>query len=121
MTKDYSADPGSENRWQRVKRIFNEALEHDPVRREDYLTRACGGDDSLRGEVEALLAQEGAAAFMRAPAMEVAAQVMAAGRDKAGGKPMIGRSVGSYQIIEKIGQGGWGSSIGRWIRASIEM
>ena len=46
----------SVDRWQRVKEIYNSALDLEPGRREAYLREACAGDQSLRQEVEALLA-----------------------------------------------------------------
>ena len=42
-------------RWQQVTEIFHAALASDPARREAFLADACGGDATLRGEVEALV------------------------------------------------------------------
>ncbi len=99
----------SEDRWQQAKRIYNSALGCEPDRREGYLTEACGGDVELRKEVEALLAYQGEAeGFMKAPAIDVAAQVMAKAQGKAGVVSLVGRSVAHYGIVEKIGEGGMG-------------
>ena len=96
-------------RWERVKRIYSSALECGPDEQESFLNEACGGDDSLRKEVETLLAQQRKAdGFMQAPAMEVAAHVMAKDQGKAIAESLAGQSVAHYSIIEKIGEGGMG-------------
>src|SRR6266849_2724001 len=43
-------------RWQKVKEVLHGALELTPAQRPAFLDRACAGDDSLRQEVESLLA-----------------------------------------------------------------
>ena len=45
--------------WTKVKSIFQDAVELPPAERGAFLERACGGDSSLRAEVEKLLAQTG--------------------------------------------------------------
>jgi serine/threonine-protein kinase len=97
------------DRWQRVKEIYNSALDLEPGRREAYLAKACGGDESMRQEVEALLANlPEAERFMKDPAMEVAARGLA--RDRAGepSPDYVGRSLLQYRLVEKIGEGGMG-------------
>lgn len=42
-------------RWERIKKIFGEARTLEPARRKDYLIEACGSDDSLLRETEALI------------------------------------------------------------------
>ena len=44
------------DKWQRAKELFGSALDHDPAQRSAFLSQACGGDEALRQEVEALLA-----------------------------------------------------------------
>jgi serine/threonine protein kinase len=61
-------------------------------------------DPELRQEVESLLAQEKGAGFFESPALEVAAQRFAAEP----GQPLIGRRIGSYQILSLLGAGGMG-------------
>ena len=96
-------------RWERVKQIYNSALECEPDKQEAFLNEACGGDDSLRREVEVLLAQQGKlSGFMKTPAMEVAAQVLAKGSGEEEIESLVGRSVAHYGIVEKIGEGGMG-------------
>ncbi len=44
-------------RYQELKRVFLEALELTGRDREDFLERACGGDEELQRFVEELLAE----------------------------------------------------------------
>ena len=46
------------NRWQKIERIFNEALSLSPEERNEFLARACGEDAALREELEALFAED---------------------------------------------------------------
>ena len=56
-------------RWQRIENIFHKALDADEDRRARVLEESCAGDESLRREVESLLAQhENAGEFMERPA-----------------------------------------------------
>src|SRR5450830_1719674 len=48
-------------RWQRIGAIFDEMVEAPVDARAALLDRLCGDDAKLRGEVEALLAADGAA------------------------------------------------------------
>ncbi len=43
-------------RWQRIKQLYNAALEVDPGQRDAFLKEACAGDESIRKEIERLLA-----------------------------------------------------------------
>jgi Tol biopolymer transport system component len=66
---------------------------------------ACGHDDALRREVEALLAHAQAAErFLEAPISEVAAQVLADYHHAS----LAGRQIGSHQILSLLGAGGMG-------------
>ena len=42
-------------RWERINELFGFALEREPAQRSAYLREACGGDETLRAEVESLL------------------------------------------------------------------
>ena len=48
-------------RWRQVDQLFQAALERAPEERPAFINEACGGDDSLRREVEVLLAADGEA------------------------------------------------------------
>ena len=44
-------------RWERVEELYHGALERDSSERVAFLQAACAGDESLRQEVESLLAE----------------------------------------------------------------
>ena len=50
----------TDDRWQRVKTLFQAAVERPDAERDAFLTSAAGGDDDLRREVESLLASDAA-------------------------------------------------------------
>lgn len=92
-------------RWQQVGHLYHSALERDPDRRAAFLIEACAGDDELRREVESLLAQEQIPdEFLERPVLEAAAQMFQEQRNRS----MIGRQMGSYQIVSLLGTGGMG-------------
>jgi len=103
-------------RWQRIESIYNRVLELEPGQRAAYIGGACAGDESLRKEVERLLARQSEAEhFIESPAVEMVAQALAkdqlphAGKDPAGPVWLqSGSTLLHYRIEEKIGEGGMG-------------
>jgi serine/threonine protein kinase/Tol biopolymer transport system component len=92
-------------RWQRIEQLYHAALEREESQRASFLKETCAGDDALRQEVESLLAQgEGAEGFLEAPALEVAAKMLGEDPDRS----LLGRRMGSYQILSLLGSGGMG-------------
>ena len=92
-------------RWQQVKDLLQEALQVVPQQRKSFLDSACNGDQSLREEVESLLLEESAGTdgILQSPLGFSPEDLL---RDKAS---WVGRRIGSYEIIEIIGEGGMGS------------
>ena len=81
------------------------ALVRDVRERAAFVAAACGHDEALRREVEALLAHAPAAErFLEAPIGEVAAHVLADHHRPS----LAGRQIGSHQILSLLGAGGMG-------------
>ncbi len=113
--------------WKQVDQLFHEALECPPERRADFLKQTCNGDQALFREVESLLSShEQAGAFIEKSPSDIAAQFLAdekhelppgeklgryeigAGNPVAERKSLVGRQIGPYQIVARIGAGGMG-------------
>ena len=93
------------NHWQRVKNLFNAAVDLPMAERETFLSDACAEDYDLRSEVESLIAShEKDGSFIDSPAYEAAAELIM--DDKAELKP--GQKIGSYEIVSFITRGGMG-------------
>jgi serine/threonine-protein kinase len=87
-------------RWHQVTDLFHAALEQDSVLRPAFLDTACAHDQTLRREVEAMLAAHAnAGAFGDEPVSMSTANLPTLQR---------GTTVGPYQIQEAIGAGGMG-------------
>jgi len=64
--------------WQQIKAIFHSAQECAPADRASFLSSACGDDESMRQEIESLLAADEANEdFLGTPAYELMAGVLA--------------------------------------------
>jgi eukaryotic-like serine/threonine-protein kinase len=92
-------------RWQRVKEIFQVALDRAPDERSAFLAKACDGDEGLRLEVESLLtSHEKDGSFIDSPAHQAAADLF----PDDGGGLRSGQIISHYEIISTLGEGGMG-------------
>jgi serine/threonine protein kinase/Tol biopolymer transport system component len=98
-------------RWQKIERIFHEALQADPSLRATILKDLCAGDESVRREVESLLAHhESAGSFIETPAF-AKTQPPSSGHPSGSGRTphsTEGAIVGHYRVLDEIGSGGMG-------------
>jgi len=87
----------TDNRWSRVKAIFEAAVERAPSERGAFVASAAGDDEALRREVEALLLADAA----EAPALDWLPER---------GTPAVDppARIGPYEIIALLGEGAMG-------------
>ncbi|MCF7673764.1 MAG: serine/threonine protein kinase [Akkermansiaceae bacterium] len=99
--------------YQREQRLFDEALETPPgSARDAFLEAACAGDSALRNSLASLLAADADAAdFFDGGTLTLVQLVSSQTPEEpaAGVNPAIGTSIGPYQIVELIDEGGCGS------------
>ncbi|HEY3741409.1 MAG TPA: serine/threonine-protein kinase [Bryobacteraceae bacterium] len=86
--------------WQRLQIIVDEALDLDPEEREAYLERACADDQSLAEQARELIAADAQDSHF----LEVAVASRAASVIRDGMPDTIGR----YRIVRILGHGGMG-------------
>ena len=100
-------------RWQQISRIFNKAISLDGEERTAFVEDECGVDDSLRSEVEKLIAAHSNASaekFIGGMAAEAAAPLLLIDEDVDLSPKVLteGQQFGSYVILEALGVGGMG-------------
>ena len=94
---------------ERVKEVFNQALDLPPETRSSFLDTACGADTPLRRRVEQLLkSHEDVGQFLASPTGNVSLSTPT--RTGATPSPVaaIGTSIGPYKLLQEIGEGGFG-------------
>jgi serine/threonine protein kinase len=92
-------------RWQQIETVLQVALDLPPNDRASYLESACNGDEELLTETVSLIAaHEEAGNFIEMPAISQDAPVLAAELPDMN----IGREIGAYRIVERLGSGGMG-------------
>jgi len=82
-------------RWKQIEDLYQAALARPAAQRNAFLEQACPADDSLRGEVQSLLAQQ-ADSFLASGPVSVLKSLGP------------GAKLGDFEIVELIGRGGMG-------------
>ncbi len=96
-------------RWDRIKAVFQAALDRAPRERAPFLRETCGADEGLHAEVESLLsAHEHAGNFVERPAIESLSTAAAGALATAGRALNRGDWFGPYEITDFISAGGMG-------------
>jgi serine/threonine protein kinase len=92
-------------RWRQINDLFHAALDRPAHAREQFLTAATDGDADLAREVRTLLASHRQSSdFLEKPAYAVAADLILDGP----GESLVGKRIGTYEIVEEVGRGGMG-------------
>jgi tetratricopeptide (TPR) repeat protein len=87
-------------RWQRVRELFDAALDRPPAGREAWVHSQCAGDEELAGEVLALL---------RSDAVEATELPLLDARPALGERELSGATIAGYRVLRRIGEGGMGT------------
>jgi hypothetical protein len=90
-------------RWQKIERIFSQAITIAPVERKGFLARTCGDDADLRDEITSMLTEDADEEFLSEPVFDLGARLL-----DADGLPRE-REFGSYQLQKILGRGGMGA------------
>lgn len=86
-------------KWELMKQLFASALELPEGEREAFLRHACGGDERLVAELQALLsAHDSTISGLMLPSLS---DLRAAGKWE-------GQRIGPYRVLHRIGSGGMG-------------
>ncbi|MBL8755418.1 MAG: serine/threonine protein kinase [Planctomycetes bacterium] len=89
---------------QRLRQLFDQALDLPAGGRADFLAKACAGDDDLRRRVLAMLGAADDGNFLSAPTGPLGA----AGDGPAVLREGPGTRIGPYKLLQQIGEGGFG-------------
>ena|SRR5207249_247714 len=92
-------------RYEKIGSLFGAAKKLPPEERSDFLTQTCGGDQTLRQEVESLLGYDDQTDnFIDVPALQLSEGALSSKLHTA----LSGRQVDHYQILSLLGRGGMG-------------
>ncbi|HKY30798.1 MAG TPA: serine/threonine-protein kinase [Pyrinomonadaceae bacterium] len=92
-------------RWQKVEAVLQDALDRSPPERASFIDEACAGDHELKAEATSLITSyEEAVDFIEQPAIVEDAHILLGGDID----DNLGREIGPYKIIERLGAGGMG-------------
>ncbi len=93
------------DQWERVKTVFEAALDLMAEERAAFLDQACRDDPAVRAEVESLLASEDESGrFLAENALGLSSL-----QEPARPAVVAGRQFGQYRIVREIGHGGMGA------------
>src|SRR5947209_7930182 len=92
-------------RWQEVEAVLQAALDRPTSERAAFLNESCADDEELKNEAGLLInAHDEAGDFIEQPAIAQDAHLLLGDHLQSN----IGRAIGPYKVIERLGQGGMG-------------
>lgn len=92
-------------KWEKITEIYNSAIGLNPDERKAFLDKQFAEDESLRAEIESLLlANAEAGDFIAKPVVKDIAPLLTIDDETL----LVGRQLGNYKIVSKIGAGGMG-------------
>ncbi|MEZ5346505.1 MAG: protein kinase [Pyrinomonadaceae bacterium] len=92
-------------RWQKINEVFQSVLDLEPDKQKAFLEKACAEDESLRHQVETLLAaNDEAGTFIGGNAAEDAGDLLDGNLHRS----LTGENIGHYEIVSLLGSGGMG-------------
>jgi eukaryotic-like serine/threonine-protein kinase len=97
-------EPGravNSEKWEQMKELFASALELPAGEREAFLRQACGGDDSLVAELQALLSAHDSDPSQSMDSSDSSESAARAAKWE-------GQRIGPYRLLHRIGSGGMG-------------
>lgn len=101
------ADAVSRRRWQRIAPLLDELLEMEPGgRRGERVRELAGGDPEIERELGELLEAGDAPPRILARPLTLGSGPALPGEGDRGADARIGRVVGGYRLVERLGQGG---------------
>lgn len=85
-------------RWRKIEEIYHAAQERELGERGAFVSEACCGDTELKGQIEAMLAQDSGGAILDMHPRELVPESSVSPSTR----------LGPYQIVSCIGKGGMG-------------
>lgn len=108
-------------RWQQIEEIFQAAIDLPENERESFISEKCGSDESLRAEVQKLVASADSAAdfiespvwtdsnFLNTSAKKEFSHSLDNGLDQFDRDSFLGKRIGPFKLVREIGRGGMGA------------
>jgi len=90
---------------QRLRELFDAAMDLDTPARASFVVEMCGDDSELKSALESLLAH---AAETESSFDQAIREVVDPGDSMPTHLDLVGRTLGQYRVVEKIGEGGMG-------------
>ncbi len=89
--------------WDKIKTLFNKAIELSPEERDAFLDESCKDEPELKKEIESLIESFGRSeSFLETPAL----QNGELGTEENSPDYFVGMKIGKYRVENKIGEGG---------------